>query len=303
MNEWMMNVKNLYKSYGTKQVLSNLSFGVNENGIIGLIGKNGSGKTTLLKLLAGRLEKTQGIISIFGKDPMDHISTQSQLIYTYHNLEYDKPLSLKSILFNYNLMFPQFDMEFAQKLMNYFELSPKMKYKQLSKGMGSTFNFLCALACRCPLTMFDEPILGMDVTVRRDIYQILLRDFTEHPRIVIVSSHLLSELEGILSHLLLLDNGALTLDSSMDEIRQSAYRLDGENTALVNFSEGKKIIAHKTGALQSFSVIHEPLTEEITQKAHQQGLDISTVRVEDLCIYLTKQDKEDGLECLWEKMN
>ncbi len=303
MNDWMIDVKNLNKSFGKHQVLNNLSFNINGHGIIGLIGKNGSGKTTLLKLLAGRLIKNSGEISVFGQEPMDNISIQSQLIYTYHNIEYDKTMSLKEILFNYNTMFPNFDMDFAQKLMNYFELSPKKKYKKLSQGMTSTFNFLCALACRCPLTMLDEPVLGMDVTVRRDIYQILLRDFTEHPRIVMVSSHLLSELEGILSHLLLLDDGSLTLDCSMDEIRQSAYRVDGENTALVNFSEGKKIIAHKTGPLQSFSVIHEPLTEEVTREAHQQGLEISTVRVEDLCVYLTKKDKEDGLECLWEKTN
>ena len=75
--------------------------------------------------------------------------------------------------------------------------------------------------------MLDEPVLGMDVTVRKSAYEILLRDFAEHPRTFIISSHLLSEIEGLLSDILLIEKGKLVLHSPIDDVRQSAYRVDG----------------------------------------------------------------------------
>jgi ABC-2 type transport system ATP-binding protein len=175
----------------------------------------------------------------------------------------------------------------------------KMKYKSLSQGMGSVFNFLCALSCRAPLTMFDEPVLGMDVTVRKSAYEILLRDFTEHPRTFIISSHLLSEIEGVLSDILLIEQGQTVLNCPIDDMRQSAYRVHGNPLGIDGFIPGKKVIARKTSETGSYAIIYEPYTENAAVLAKQQGLTISSVKAEDLCVCLTRQDKEDEFECLW----
>jgi len=298
MNEVIKTI-NLHKSFGKKHALSGLSATIPEHSITGIIGRNGSGKTTLMKIWAGLLDKTSGQVQVFGEDPMDNLPVLNQLVYTYHNMLYDKNLRLDTILYGYQSMFPNFDGIFAHKLMNYFELSGKMKYKNLSQGMGSVFNFLCALAARAPITMLDEPVLGMDVTVRKAAYEILLRDYSEHPRTFIISSHLLSELEGVLSDILLIEAGELVLHRSIDDIRQSAYRIDGDRAALSAFTSGKTIIAEKSSVLQSFAVIYEPLTQDVKTSVALLGLTLSPVRPEDLCVYLTKQDKEDELACLW----
>ncbi len=299
MHDAVVQTQSLTKQYGKKTALRDLTFTLPQHGITGLIGRNGSGKTTLMKILAGRLDKTQGQVLVFGQEPMDNLQVLEQLVYTYHNLEYDKNITLKTILQGYRILFPNFDAEFAQKLMAYFELSGKMKYRQLSQGQGSIFNFLCALACRSPLTMLDEPVLGMDVTVRRAAYEILLRDYTEHPRSFIISSHLFNELEGLLSDLLLIEQGSLVLHQSIDELRQSAYRLDGSEPLLDAFTATKKVIARQAGQLQSFAVVYEPLDEVTMAAAQRQGLQISPVRAEDLCVYLTARNKEEELACLW----
>jgi len=290
---------NLNKHFGKTHALDDMSIAITENSITGLIGRNGSGKTTLLKILAGILDKTDGDVKVFGEEPMDNIAVLNKLVYTYHNVEYDPKLRLKIILDLYKTMFPGFDSVFANKLMNYFELDGKMKYKNLSQGMGSIFNFLCALSCRAPLTMLDEPVLGMDVTVRKAAYEILLRDFTEHPRTFIISSHLLSELEGVLSDILLIEQGEVVLNSPIDDVRQSAYRIDGTQAAVDEYITGKKIISKKKSELSCFAIVNETYTDATIESAKAQGLTVSPVRAEELCIYLTQQNKEDELECLW----
>ena len=298
MNDIVRTV-DLNKYFGKNRALSDLSVTVAENSITGLIGRNGSGKTTLMRILAGLLDKTSGEARVFGEPPMDNLSVLNQLVYTCHNMAYDPGLYLKTILSAYQTMFAGFDAVFANKLMRYFELSGKMKYRNLSQGMGSIFNFLCALSCRAPLTMFDEPVLGMDVTVRKSAYEILLRDFTEHPRTFIISSHLLSEIEGTLSDLLLIEQGKTVLNCPIDDARQRAYRVDGRAQALDGYLAGKKVIARKTGELNSFAVVYETCDDAAAESAVRQGLTVSPVKAEELCVYLTRQNKEGEFACLW----
>ena len=110
---------------------------------------------------------------------------------------------------------------------------------------------------------------------------------------------MLSEIEGLLSDILLIEQGKLVLHSPIDDVRQSAYRIDGAESAVECFISGKDIITHKKTELTNFAVVYEPLTEKATDAAKAQGLTISPVRAEDLCVYLTRQNKEGELECLW----
>jgi len=298
MNE-IIKTNNLNKRFDKTHALSDMSVTITENSITGLIGRNGSGKTTLLKILAGILDKTSGDVRVFGEDPLDNIRVLNKLVYTYHNVPYEWGMRLGSILDSYKMIFPGFDTEFANKLMKFFDLNNKMTYKSLSQGMGSIFNFLCALSCRAPLTMLDEPVLGMDVTVRKSAYEILLRDFTEHPRTFIISSHLLSELEGVLSDILLIEQGRVVLNKPIDDVRQSAYRVDGVSETVELFISDKNVIAKRENELTGYAIVYEPLSASVAESAKIKGLEISAVRSEDLCVYLTRQDKEDELKCLW----
>jgi len=302
VNNVIINAAELTKTFGKKVAIDNLDLCISGDAIIGLIGKNGAGKTTLMKMIVGQLDVNSGLLEVFGGVPMDNLDVLENIVYTYHNMQYDKVLSLKAILENYDIMFRDFDLQFAMKLLDYFVLDPDLKFKNLSQGMASTFNFISGIACRAKLTMFDEPVLGMDVTVRKAVYEVLLREFSEHPRTFIVSSHLLSEIEGILSDIILIDDGKLALYENIDELRQKAYRVEGEKNAIDAFTYGKNII-YKRGGLSAETVVYEELTEAVSEEAKKQNLTVSAVRAEDLCIYLTVENKEGELECLWQKKN
>ncbi|MCL2654500.1 MAG: ABC transporter ATP-binding protein [Coriobacteriia bacterium] len=302
MNDVAIKATGLTKAYSwNKPALEDIGFTVEGTGITGLVGRNGAGKTTLLKLCAGLLDATAGQLEVWGEDPRDNLSVLSRLVYSYPNLKYGQVLKLRDILHDYATLFPAFDREFAQGLISYFDLNAKQRYKALSQGMASTFNFICALACRTPLTLFDEPTLGMDVTVRRAVYEILLREYNEYPRTFIVSSHLMSELEGILTDVLLIDEGKLVLHDTIDHLRQSSYLLEGDSEALDRFCQGKNVIYRKQGETGAAAVIFEEAGEGCVQEAGARGLKLSAVRPEDLCVYLTRENKEGELECLWQK--
>ena len=295
----VIQTKELRKKFGKNEALTGLTASVMENSITGLIGRNGSGKTTLLKILAGQMDITGGTAHVFGEVPMDNLNVLGKMVYSYHDYEYEAFCRLEQILFAYKTMFDNFDAIFAEKLLRYFELKNKMKYTSLSEGMKSIFNFICAISCRTELTLLDEPVLGMDVTVRKAVYEILLRDYGEHPRTFIVSSHLLSEIEGMLSDILLIENGEVLLASSIDDARERAYRVDGSQTSVESFISGKKTIEFRKNQTSCHAVVYETLTEDARDAARMFGFVISGVRPEDLCVYLTKKDKGDELECLW----
>ncbi|QUH26375.1 ATP-binding cassette domain-containing protein [Serpentinicella alkaliphila] len=300
MTDYVINTKGLMKSYGSNLAINNISIDIKKEGIIGLIGRNGSGKTTFMRMCAGLLNKTDGDLQVLGGKPMDNLEIVDRLVYTYHNMAYDNNLKLIDIINSFQIMYKGFDVSFALKLLKYFELNEKQKYKSLSQGMASVFNFICAISTRAELTMLDEPVLGMDITVRRSVYEVLLRDYTENPRTIIISSHLLSELEGILSEIILINKGQLLLYKDIDEMKEIAYRVDGNADSILNFTRDKKVIYSRTGLLYSFSIVFGNLKDEMSI-ATKSNITLSTLRPEDLCMYLTQENKEEELKCLWEE--
>lgn len=299
----VISTTNLCKNYGDKAALKNVNLNINSNELIGLIGTNGSGKTTLMKHLAGLLNKTSGSIKVFGEEPMDNLKVLERVVYTYHDLKLTPEQPLKNLISSYELMYPAFDRVFAEKLMKLFNLNPKAKYKSLSQGMMSIFNFICGLSTRADLTMLDEPILGMDVTVRKSAYEILLRDYMEHPRTIIVSSHIFNELEDILSEIIIINKGEILLHDNIDNIRDSAYRVDGAEAALNAFAENREVIYKNASPLHSFLIIKEQITATVEAAAKNLNLSLSRIRPEELYVYLAGNDYEEGMECLWTEEN
>ena len=291
--------ESLTKSFGKKTAVDKLSFTIGTAGITGLVGRNGAGKTTVLKLLAGLTPKSSGNLEVWGQAPLNNLEILSQLIYSYHDVRYSGGLHLKTILSDYQTMFPSFDLEFARGLLEYFDMDAKSRYAGLSQGTKSTFNFICALASRTPLTMLDEPTLGMDVTVRKAAYEILVREYAENPRAFIISSHLLGEIESFLDDVLIIDEGKLVVHDSVENLHQSAYRLQGEQAILESFAVGKKIIFEDGAEIKSTVVIYESVSELTQREAQELGLTLTAVRPEDLYVYLTQERKGGDLECLW----
>ena len=297
----MQNVTFSYK--GKKRyVFEDFSVDIEPNHITGIIGRNGQGKTTLMNLIAGKFEPDEGIIEIDGKNPATDIGTAKRIIYVAGVMSYSE-IKLKKIIEEYRLMYEKFDEEFAHKLMELFGLNKKAKIKNLSKGQETIFNFCCGMATRADITILDEPVSGVDAVSRNKIYEIILRDYIEHPRTILISSHMLGEMEKILSHMIMIGNNDVLFAGDIEELKDSVYRVDGELANIEKYCEEKKVLYKKNQTLGAMAVIEGRLNKEEAEKADELELATSKLSGEEIYMYKTDLKNANQMEALWEKKN
>lgn len=282
----------LTKSYGKLKAIDHLSFEIEENKITGLIGRNGSGKTTLLKMMAGYLKPTSGELKVFSEKPFNCLVVSANSIFVDDTMTFPDTFTLIDILTEVAPFYAHWNSSLANGLFDYFSFNPKQSHSDLSKGSRSTFNSILGIASRSPLTLLDEPTTGMDSAVRKDFYRALLKDYLEYPRTIILSSHLLSELEGILEDILLINQGTKLLHLPALELKEMAVGLRGNGQAVQSFVEGKEIIYQEDFAKGSlYVVIRRTLIQQQLEQIRQSGLEVLPVATDDLCVYLTAKTK------------
>ncbi len=288
------------KEYRKNIALDGITVNLHENCIIGLIGANGSGKTTLMKICAGLEEKSSGEVLVCGADITKDISASEEVIYSMHDLPVGKSYRISEILKFYDITYPHFDLVFCKKMLELFGISLKKTCRTLSQGQKSLVHFSCAAAARCRVTLLDEPFIGIDIEKRKMVYEILLRDFMEHPRAIIISSHNLSEIEGILSEMLLLHRGKMVFYQDMDTVREMLFRADGSKEEVMGFVEGKETVCTREKEIGCYAVLKGSVSGKTAQEAKAAGLSVSAVSPEDASVYLTMPEEGKELESLWE---
>lgn len=288
-----------YKKRSAKCALNKVNINLHKDQLIGLIGANGSGKTTFFKLCNGNLDATEGMVTILGGDVTQNLAIREEVIYSMHALPVGDNLSIETIVGNYHMMYPHFDKEFAGKLLDLFDISKKEKLKHLSQGMVSVVHFVCALSTRAKVTMLDEPFIGIDIEKRKLAYEVLLRDYMEYPRTIIISSHNLAEMEQILSEMVLVHNGNVIFYEDMDTVREMLFRADGQPEQVAAFVGRKEVVTNNEGELGAYFIGKGSANSDLAQEAVGAGLKITAVAPEDVCVYLTSKRKESDLECLW----
>jgi ABC-2 type transport system ATP-binding protein len=283
----VVECKEVTKRYGDYKALKNLSFSLAENKITGLIGRNGAGKTTLLKIIAGFLKHTSGDVQVFLERPFNSLKVSANSIFVDLDMNFPPALTLEELLHTAGSFYPNWDHELAVRLFNYFSFNPSASHGNLSKGMKSTFNIIVGLAARCPLTIFDEPTSGMDSGVRKDFYRAVLKDYLAYPRTIILSSHLVEEVEDLLEDILLINKGEIYLHMPVEDLKEYAVGISGRSEDVEKVLAGKKVIfKENAGTNRTYAVIKR---DEDIEKAIQLGLELSPVSIDNLCLYLTSK--------------
>jgi ABC-2 type transport system ATP-binding protein len=201
----MLRIKNLTKKYGSKMVLDDVSMDFLEGEVTCLLGLNGVGKSTTMKAIMGLIPYSKGFISLDGKI----ISNKNidQLAYVpdvaIHDLGYT---ALKNLDFCQDF-YPNFNMEKALKLIDYFKLPTDRKLKELSKGNLARFNLICGLAQDAKFLILDEPFSGIDVFTRENFIKALKNDFLKPEQGVIITTHEINEIQDVADRIILLEHG------------------------------------------------------------------------------------------------
>ncbi|MBW7456254.1 ABC transporter ATP-binding protein [Paenibacillus sepulcri] len=283
----VVELNRLVKAYGDMKAVNNVSFSMDEEKIYGLLGRNGAGKTTIMHMITAQLFATSGELKVFGEDPYENNRVLSQICFIKESQKYPDVYRIIDVLNISASFFPNWDHNYALSLAEEFRLPLKRRMKKLSRGMLSSVGIIVGLASRAPLTIFDEPYLGLDAVARSLFYDRLIEDYSLHPRTVILSTHLIDEVSRILEHVMVIDNGNLIIDEDAEALRGRAFTLAGPKAAVESFTAGKEVIHREPfGNLVTATVMGHWDSGERRQ-AEALGLELAPVSLQQLIIYLT----------------
>lgn len=212
----MIDIKNLTMVYNGRAVLDNVNVSLSQGQIVGLLGENGSGKTTLIRILAGLERNYQGCVSICGN--MAGRLTNNIVAYQPDHLPLDENLKIEEVCSIYSTFYEDFDLNKFYKLLNSFEISKELKIKECSKGMKEKIQIALTLSRKAKIYILDEPMSGIDPKSRKIVLNTIINNF-DYEGLMIISTHLVSEVEKVLDRALFLDNGKLVLNETVDDIR------------------------------------------------------------------------------------
>lgn len=206
----------LSKHYGSKAALNEISLGLPKGQIIGLLGPNGSGKTTLLKLAAGLLTPTSGIILVDGK--VVGPETKAIVSYLPERTYFDQGMRVAECLEFFSDFYADFDRPRAEEMLKLLQVPTDAKMKTLSKGTKEKVQLVLVMARRAKLYLLDEPIGGVDPAARDYILQTILQNYGSESTILI-STHLISDIENVLDSFVFIQNGRLLCADSVENVR------------------------------------------------------------------------------------
>lgn len=212
----LLECKNLCKSFDDKEILKDINLTVESGRIVGLLGRNGQGKSTLIKLVNDLLTPTSGEVLINGKTP--DIESKRIISYLPERTYLDKDMSVDEVINFFSEFYDDFNKQKAYKLLEDLELDVNQRLKRMSKGMQEKVQLIMVMSREAQLYILDEPLGGVDPATRDYILDTILSNFSEGAS-VIISTHLIADIERILDDVIFIDKGKIVLSASADELR------------------------------------------------------------------------------------
>ena len=212
----ILECKGLTRKFNHFFALSNVDLTLERGEIIGLLGPNGSGKTTLIKLINGLLLPTDGQITVNGSVP--GVETKKIVSYLPERGCLDERRRISELISYYSDFYSDFDVSRAHTMLKDLDIDPSLRLKTLSKGTKEKVQLILVMSRDAQLYVLDEPIGGVDPAARDYILRTILTNYKEDAS-VLISTHLIADVENVLDRVLFLQNGQITLNTSVDEIR------------------------------------------------------------------------------------
>lgn len=267
----MIQLNNLSKKYGRTYAIDNINLEINENKIYCLLGENGAGKTTLLRSISGLTQATEGEVLVNGSKV--NKLYMPEIVCFVEERENHINLKIKDLITLASEFQDGFDTEFADEMIDKFNLDPNKKFKKLSFGMKTMVNTIIGLASTNKIVLFDEPVLGFDVIMRNKFYSLLEESMARHPKIIIVSTHLIDEIAKIAEEIIIIHQGKLLLRSNIIDLQDKCYSVTGIASDVDEAVIGKNIInVHEIGKFKTVNIYDTRIKETEKIQISNEGL-------------------------------
>lgn len=274
----MIQLNRVTKQYGQAAVLKNITLSIDEPGIYCLLGRNGAGKTTLLKSIAGYRNITSGTIQVDGRTITT--ATLDTGVSYIENFAKHFNLPVRKLLRIAAEVNPNYDYDFASEMMERFELDGKKKFNQLSLGMKTMVSTIICLASNKDVILLDEPVLGFDAIMRVEFYDMLAESFQKHPRIIIVSTHIIEEIAKTIQKLIIIDKGSIRFFNTLQAVETKAFSVSGLQKDVAAATRGLNVIRQDAvGGLVTSYIFDTP-------PAQTASLEIQPLSLQDFFIQM-----------------
>lgn len=289
----MLELKNISKSYGSTKVLEDLNLVLEENKIYGLLGRNGIGKTTLLNIISNQIRSDSGQVLLNGENIFENSKAMDNIAIMKEDGFGIDDIKVKMIFQAAKILYGNWDEEYKKFLVKEFKLNEKKNYSKLSKGNKTIVGLIIALASRAPLTLFDEPSLGLDAAHRYRFYELLLKDIEDNPRTVIISTHLIDEVTNLFEEVIMLKDSGHYIKEEVSNLMGKSYFLNGKIENMDQVVKYKNIIQREEFGPTTILAIFDSLSEEEKKSLRENGVEISQIPLQKLFVLLTDKEVEE----------
>ena len=278
-----ISVAGLARRYRGQVALDDVTFDLEPGSITGMLGRNGAGKTTLLRVIAGHEFASAGTVTVLGACPVENDVVLRRMIFVREDQSYPD-LRVRQAVQTASWFYPNWSHELAGALLEEFNLPLNRKVRKLSRGMRSAVGIVIGLAARAEVTLFDEPYAGLDPVARELFYDRLLADYAEHPRTVLLSTHLIDEAAGLFERVMVLDRGRIALNMAADDLRGAATSVSGPAIAVAEFAAGRSVWDRRRIASQASAVVAGALDETDRARAAALHLRLEPLTLQQLVV-------------------
>ena len=249
-----IQIKNITKKYNNLTALDDVSFSFEFGKIYGLLGRNGAGKSTLINIIANRIFADEGMILVDDIPAKENMQVHEKVFCMSEADLYDKDLKIK-------------------------------EFRSLSKGYQSIFKLTAALSLNVPYVIFDEPVLGLDANHRELFYELLLQDFENNERTIIIATHLIEEVTNIIEEVVLIDHGKIILQDTVESLLETGYSVSGISHEVDQYCSDKNVIGHDE--LGNMKIAY--ILDNKTSIPPDSSLHFSSMNLQKLFVKLTEK--------------
>lgn len=291
--------ENISKSFDEdKKVLDDVNLELETGKIYALLGRNGAGKTTLMNCLCTKYLPDSGDVYLLGEKAYENEKVLNEICFMSDFIDVFEVKKVNAILKFASTFYEKWDEKLMNRLLDFFEIDVKLMYSALSKGQKTIIGMIIGLCCGCEIVLLDEIYSGMDAVSRKSFYEILMSEQEKNPRTFILSTHLIEEMSGVFTDVVILHKGKVLLQEEMELLHEKAVKCIGRTDKESLLNE-KNVIAKKEMGVVAEYDIYDELTVEEQKKLTEEGFVFETLSLQELFIALTDEGSKEWSDIEW----
>ncbi len=276
-----IEIKNVVKKFGKNTAINGISLRIEEGKIYGLLGRNGAGKSTLLNIISNRIYMNDGEILIDGEQATENPKAQSKIYLMSERNMYPSSMEIGEMIKWTKRFYPDADTEKAKEISKRFNLDLKKTFGSLSTGYRSIAKFVMAISSNAKYTLLDEPVLGLDANHRDLLYKIILKEYSESQRTIVIATHLIEEITSLLEEVVIINNGKVVELDSVEHLLSRGYTATGRKERIDRFIQDKNCIGYdEFGAVKVAYILGIEGIKEIPDDIEITGLNLQKLFVQ-----------------------